>query len=85
VPRKKSKFTMKDIKKFYVGVANSLIEGKSAEEIQKTMIATEVIGKQTKQLMAEFDALFAKKWTEYCDLMKESPKVHEMFSQPMKA
>ena len=76
---------MKDVNKIYVDVAKRLIEGKSAEEIQKTMIATKVIGKQTKQLIAEFDALFAKKWAEYCDLMKESLKVHEIFSQPMKA
>ena len=84
MPRKKSKFTMKDVQKIHVGVAKSLIEGKSADEIKKIMIVTEVMGKETKRLMAEFDSLFVEKWTEYCDLMKDSPKVHEMFSQPMK-
>ena len=85
VPKKNSKSTIKDVKKIHVDVAKSLIEGQNAEEIKKTIIATEIIGKKTKQLKEDFDKLFVKKWNEYCDLMEKSQKVHNMFSQHMKA
>ncbi len=84
VPKKNSKFTIKDVQKIHVDVAKSLIEGQNAKEIKKTIIATEVIGKKTKQLKVDFDELFTKKWNEYCDLMEKSPKVHNMFCQQMK-
>lgn len=82
--RKKLKITSKDIQKLHVDVAKSLTEGKSVEEIKKAIIVTEAISKETRRLLAEFETLFTTKWNEYCDLMRESRKVCEMFSQQMK-
>jgi len=83
MPRRKPKISMKAINKLHVDLAKSLIEGKSEQEIELTIIATEAIGKTTKHLINQFDRLFVTKLNEYCELMKNSPKVYEMFQQLM--
>ena len=85
MPRRKPKISMKTINNLHVDLAKSLIEGKSVQEIELTIIATEAIGKTTKNLIKQFDQLFVAKLNEYCELMKNSPKVYEMFHQLMQS
>lgn len=75
---------MKDVRKIHSEVAKTFIEGRNAEEIQKMIFATEAIAKKTKILITDFDKLFIEKWNEYCELMRHSPKVREIFAESMK-